>query len=423
VLLATACGTTPSPSPASSPSVAPSLASTPSTPSSPAASPTPAPSVDSAAVYTQIEGEVESIRGLRAKAPVARKVLDPAGMTKVVTDELEEGTDPVAQKATERALKALGLLPADASLQQLYLELLTSQVAGLYDPATKTMYVLSKAGAPGPVERVTFAHEFDHALQDQNFGHENLNVDQVGEGDRDLAHLSVAEGDATLLMSLWAGQHLTPAETLELLAASSDPKQLETLRTMPSILRETLLFPYQTGLAFISGLQASGGWDAVNGAFTRPPDSTEQLLHPEKYASREAVLPVDVPEDLAARLGTGWTLPLTDSLGEFQTRIWLRDVGKLAEINATNAAAGWGGDRLLVAEGPDGAWAVALVTRWDTPNDASAFEGAARTTVATLAGGGRVAEVRTSADGLVLVLIGENVQMVGRLASALGVAA
>jgi hypothetical protein len=409
------CGTAPtgSPPPATTPAPTPSTVASAPTPTSP----TPAASVDNATIYAQIESDVQAIRELRAKSPVDPKVVDAAAMTKKITDELAHGTPPAVEQATERAFKALGLLAPDASLQQLYLQLLTSQVAGLYDPTAKTLYVLSKQGALGPFERVTFSHEFDHALQDQNFGLEKLKVDAIGEGDRDLARLALPEGDATLLMSLWAQQHLTPAETIQLLAESQDPEQTRTLAAMPSILRETLLFPYTTGLQFVLGLQGSGGWAAVDAAYATPPASTEQLLHPDKYVSHEAVLPIDVPADLAKRLGPGWSVPLTDSLGEFQLRIWLRDVGKMSETTATNAAAGWGGDRIVVANGPAGAWAFALVSRWDSAAEATEFAAAAKTAVGKLADDASM----IGPDGdRVTVLVGSDQSSLSHLAAALG---
>jgi hypothetical protein len=119
------------------------------------------------------------------------------------------------------------------------------------------------------------------------------------------------------------------------------------------------------------------------------PASTEQILHPEKYTSNEAPVPVTLPADLATRLGTGWTVPLTDTFGEFQTGIWLRE-GGVAEPAASDAAAGWGGDRLAVMNGPEGGWAVAWQTAWDTAADAAAFDKAATTALAKAQGVGKV---------------------------------
>ena len=79
------------------------------------------------------------------------------------------------------------------------------------------MVVVSKSGAIGAIEKVTFAHEFTHALQDQHFGLEGIDVDAVGQGDRSLGRLALVEGDASLLMTHWLSGHLTAAEIEELL--------------------------------------------------------------------------------------------------------------------------------------------------------------------------------------------------------------
>jgi len=65
----------------------------------------------------------------------------------------------------------MGLLPPGTSLENLYVSLLGSQVAGYYDPATKQIYVVARNGTIGAVEKVHVARtRFTHALQDQNFG-------------------------------------------------------------------------------------------------------------------------------------------------------------------------------------------------------------------------------------------------------------
>ena len=129
-----------------------------------------------------------------------------------------------------------------------------------------------------------------------------------------------------------------------------------------SVLRESLLFPYIQGLGFVQGLQGAGGWQAVDDAFGKPPASSEQILHPEKYASHEAPITVALPKDLAARLGAGWKVPLEDTFGEFQLGIWLRGNTAIGTAGANDAAAGWGGDRVAVVDGPNGAWGVVLRT-------------------------------------------------------------
>jgi hypothetical protein len=382
VVLVAACGTsgpTASPgSPGPSPSPTGSLAP------NPTASEAATPVVDPATIYSTIEDQVVAIRGLQPKAAVSPTLLDDAGIKKLINDSFHKDNPADLMTANERIMKALGLLPANASLTDLYISLLGSQVAGLYSPDDKKLYVVSKSGGLGATEKVTFSHEFTHALQDQNFDIGKLQLDQIGQGDRSFARLSLVEGDATLTMSQWEVQHLTQAELGEILAASGDDASLKILLAMPPILRESLLFPYTLGLGFVQGMQSAGGWDAVNAAFAQPPDSTEQIIHPDKYFAHEKPIPVELPKALASGLGNGWKVGLEDSFGEFQMQVWLKQNTTVPAATAIDAAAGWGGDRVAVVDGPNGSWGVVLRTAWDSDRDAAEFESAATPIVSKL---------------------------------------
>jgi hypothetical protein len=126
-----------------------------------------------------------------------------------------------------------------------------------------------------------------------------------------------------------------------------------------------------------------GGYKGVDEAFGSPPDSTEQILHPEKYLDRETPIAVTVPADLPSKLGAGWSNGGSDTLGELQLRIWLTQ-GGVSTAAASRAAAGWGGDRVMLLDGLGGAAAVALITEWDTPADANEFAAAAKTALVGL---------------------------------------
>src|SRR5439155_453310 len=112
----------------------------------------------------------------------------------------------------------------------------------------------ANSGRIGPLENSTFSHAVTNALQHQNFDLGSLKLDEIGQGDRSLARLSLVEGDATLSMSSWQLTYLTPAEIGELLQAASSDESTKQLLAMPPILRESLLFPYVQGLAFVQGL-------------------------------------------------------------------------------------------------------------------------------------------------------------------------
>jgi hypothetical protein len=407
-----ACGVT---GPTATPSPSPTA---PPTPAQPTGSPTPPP--DPATVYAAIQKQVLAIRGLESKAPVDPKVLDDAALSEYVKAQFSKDNPTELVEANERLLKGLGLLPPDASLGELYIDLLSSQVAGLYNPEDKQLYVVSKTGALGPTEKVTFAHEYTHALQDQNFNLSGLKLDEPGEGDRAIARLSLVEGDATLVMTLWQIENLTQAEIFQMFSESLDPEITGALEKMPPILRESLIFPYTGGFAFTQRLQGLGGWEAVDEAFTNLPSSTEQIIHPEKYDAGEDPIRVDLPDDLAARMGPGWSVGLEDTLGEFQLKVWLAEAGEGTASGAQAAAAGWGGDRTVILDGPDGQFAIAIVSEWDNPADADEFAATADDVVGTLADPG---DVFASVGGTgVTVLIASSSDLVGRLADVLGLA-
>jgi hypothetical protein len=405
-LVSAACGSTaptatssaPSPSPSATPTGAPS-------PTSPApGSPSPAASADVAAIYDAIERQVAEIRGLKPDRPVARQSIDEAELRVMITEEFDRESPPAYVAANERLYKALGLIPADASLRDLTLDMLSGGVVGFYRNDQGKLYVVSKTGLPGVSERITFAHEYDHALQDQNFP---VFRDQHGildQSDRILARQAVYEGDATYLMALWAAAHFSAQEMLQLVAISADPAAQAVLDRTPSFLRTLLLYPYTTGLSFVQAAQVQGGWEGVNDLLRRMPASTEQILHPETYAANEAPVKVALPDDLAAQLGSGWSVPLEDTFGELQLGAWLSEAG-VAPATAKAAAAGWGGDRLAVVEGPSGAWGVVVETTWDTNSDAAEFADAAGVAVDGLEDPARIS---APAGKSVTIMIGSD---------------
>jgi hypothetical protein len=261
---------------------------------------------------------------------------------------------------------------------------------------------------------VTFAHEFTHALQDQSFDLNHFDLEEVGEGDRGLAVLSLIEGDATAVMTVWAQQNLSLVELLQLSQEASDPKALEILNNLPPIIREGALFPYQQGLTFVLALQAQGGEPAVDDGFDRPPVSTEQVIHFDKYEANEKPAAVTIDKGIAARMGPGWKESLQDTLGEFQLGVWL-GLGTDQQGLADQAAAGWGGDRVALYEGPNGAWGVLMTSAWDTEHDAREFRDAAQNTIA-----GTNSEGSVNLDGKrVTVVLGVNEEALASLGRAL----
>jgi hypothetical protein len=444
-LLVAACG-------ASNPTAAPATSTpgtpapgTPGTGATPAATPTPgtsaapaspsafacdqvagssaAPSqgldAASAAAYDTIEQQMQAIRGLQATSKVQRDVMDKAALCRFLTDKFNTDNPPELVRGTEVMYKQLGLLPEDASLKDLEIQLLTSQVAGLYDDETKRMYVISSSQEAGPVERFIYSHEYTHALTDQAFDLRKVAGTATDQSDRSYARAALIEGDATLAMTLWARNNLSAQELLQA-AGAADPASQAVLDSMPAILKDPLTFPYSSGLNLALGAYtAGGGYSGVDALYRNPPDSTEQVLHPDKLASREAPVQVAFPADLATRLGSGWKVSLQDTFGELLLGIILKDAGA---ANPDVAAAGWGGDRVALLEGPNGERAVVLDTAWDTAADATEFETAAGSLQAKLTGAGDAASVLHPDPKRVVVISATSPDTMGRVANVLGLA-
>ena len=409
-LVASACGNaTPTPS------ASPSASATASPP--PSASPSAQASGDLAAIYAAINQEVQALRGLQEKTPIAPTIVSPDEMTEVVRTSFDEDYPADELAADERLYHGLGLLPKDKKLKDVYIDLLESQVLGLYDPIDKSLYVLSEAGEVGAIEKVYYSHEYDHALQDQNFDLGAFTDGLLDETDEGLARQALVEGDAYVAMSYWLQQNLTPEEITAFITASADPESQQALQRIPPIVQAQLIFPALQGFQFVGGIQTTGDWPAVDAAFGDPPQSTEQVLHPDKFSAREAPIKVDLPDDLATRMGAGWSVVDEDTMGEHQTAIWLGS-GTIAA--ADDAAAGWGGDRITLMGGPDDAWAIAWHTVWDSDDDAAEFEVTAQAAVDKAGGPGRI--VPGEGGEHRWVVIGSDDTAMGKVANALGLA-
>ena len=329
----------------------------------PSGEPTPAPDE----VLAGVEAEVADIRDLAAADIGPPDLITRDALDRRLTERFEEEYRPEDAAADNVLLQGLGLLTADEDVAALQLQLLTGGVLGYYDPDARAMVVVTDAGLT-PEARVTYAHEYTHALQDSAFGMDTLDLQRHGDDDGAVAGLSLVEGDATTTMVLWAIDNLNPEEVLGI---SQTP--LPDTTGVPAWMIRLQEFPYLAGTDFTSRLYATGGFGAVDEAWADPPVSTEQILHFRAYTDDEQPVAVaDMAPDLAAR---GVTVMQATTLGEAMIGIWLDALG-MGEADANAAAAGWGGDRIWAVTGSDGSVGVVLRIAWDVKVDADQFASA-----------------------------------------------
>ena len=321
-----------------------------------------------AALRAQIESSVSQIRGLEPKKPVVTTLLTRNQLQqRVNSDLLEEYTDEDARKDA-LVLSSFDFLERDFDLAGLARDLYAEQIAGFYDPESGEFVVVSEDETLDAAEQLTHAHEFVHALQDQYFDLDFLRNDNLN-GDAAAALTALAEGEATQVETEYL---LSSNINLgDLLLVSLEALDSPVLNNAPPVIASQLTFPYTAGLQFAQTLVDQGGYAALNDAWANPPQSTEQILHPERYLAGDTPQIVTLPP-LTDTLGTGWTLLDEDVLGEFMLREYLGQ--QLNKNQVDTAATGWGGDRYATYYNEaDDALVTILRLSWDTAQDSAEF--------------------------------------------------
>lgn len=326
----------------------------------------------------QIEEQIIAIRGLQPKNDVMRGFMNPVELRQHVTEDFFEDYTTEDARDDANVLSVLGLLEPDFNLVEFYTDLYSEQIAGFYDQETKEMYVIQDNQFGGP-ERMTYAHEYVHALQDQTYDLENglnLNDESCEEDSERCAAISaLIEGDASSTESTWYEANATRQDCQEVTAFYST-FQSPVYDSAPEFMKQDFLFPYLQGKDFVEALIEKGGRAAVDSAYTNLPVSTEQILHPEKY-------PADVPEvidvpDLSAGLGDGWQEIDRGVMGEWYTYLILAygiDPSiRLDSDDASKAAAGWGGDTYAAYFNPElNQTMLVMQTVWENQTEAQEF--------------------------------------------------
>jgi len=254
--------------------------------------------------------------GLPIKKTVKRKLTSRdevvSYLTKHVNDE-----DTKRLRRSELVLKKFGLLPRDFNLETFLVALLREEVAGYYDPKTKTVNLLD--WVPMEEQEPVMAHELTHALQDQSIGLQKW----MKKGDKDLGEIrkdptpadiendemdnareAVIEGQAQAMMFQYAmaptghsianSPGLVNAMEEETLTGTPSTK---VFNDAPIFMKESLTFPYSYGMEFVVKLMQKGGKDkAFAGVLRNPPHTTRQIMEPETYLSGERIEPMRVPD-------------------------------------------------------------------------------------------------------------------------------
>jgi hypothetical protein len=332
--------------------------------------------------------------GLPVKHEVKRKLTSRDEVESYLTSHLND-EDTQRLRRSESVLKKFGLLPRDFNLETFLVALLKEEVAGYYDPKTKTVNLLD--WVPIEEQEPVMAHELTHALQDQE-----INLQKwMKKGEKDLAEIrkdptpadiendemdnareAVLEGQAQAMMFQYA---IAPTgHTITNSPAMVGAMQEETLTGTPGtkvfndapiFLKESLTFPYSYGMDFVIKVMQAGGKDrAFSAVLQNPPHTTRQIMQPEMYLSGEKIEPMRMPDfkhdfkdykkfDIGA-------------MGEFDVAVLMDQyVGKKLSKKVYPE---WRGGFYYAAKpksDPNAPMGLLYVSRWSNPEAAAEFAG------------------------------------------------
>ncbi len=364
-----------------------------------------------------VAAETARIRDLEPKNTVPAGIKTKADVKDLFVKEIDKEW---AEKGAgeERALKLFGLLPPEMDLKPWLADYMKDNVGGYYDTETKEFFTVAKeeekegAGAEDGAaeteadetdeddedeeksavekeleENFVMAHELTHAIDDQHFDFEAIEEAGDFSGDETLAFTALAEGSAmesSVDFLLWrlgapfstSGPLLSPlvrlldSQSMLSWAKEAGGEVGSELKDAPPIIERPLIFPYIEGWGFVNRIRSEFGWEGVNAAYRDPPESSEQILFPERYLDRrDRPVQIDLPDP-----PLGWESVHEETLGMYGTKVLL---ATLLDEGAAEDADGWDGDRYVVWKGPAGD-VLGWVSVWDYATDAKDFAGAYR---------------------------------------------
>jgi hypothetical protein len=308
------------------------------------------PGIDPAVVErlrTEVEELAEiaaEIRGLPFIDPPNVVFLTEGELAARVRAEFESELEPGEVEWTEAVLDLFGLLdPQEQPLMDLYLDLLSEQVLGLYVSDTKELLVRADVEDLSVLSKTTVVHELIHALTDQHFD-VGRRIDDLVAGDRfdeASAYLSLLEGEATYFQFVYIADYLSAADAVAL-ATEITGADSSALEETPYAISETLFFRYENGFDFALALVQEEGIEGFNDADRDPPTTTEQIAHPDRFFDAEPGLEVTLPPVTL----TGYEVVEESTWGELQL---LATFGQaIGEGAADQIGDGWGGDAYRV---------------------------------------------------------------------------
>jgi hypothetical protein len=333
----------------------------------------------SRAIFAEIDrtlDELGKISGLRLYKKVPSDLISKDKVNAFLKKKVKEVSTPNELRAEELALKKFGLVPPDFDLAQTTVDVLTEQAAAFYDYHAKKLFITD--WTPSTTREAALAHELAHALADQNFNLKRFIRKSRESDDEALARMAVMEGQATWLMSEFlarrTGETLVHnpalAERMNRLSDSGGSGEFPVFEGSPLYIRATLIFPYTGGMTFQQAVVDKDGKPAFAEVFQRPPVSTQQVLHPDKYFAQAKPAEVELPKP--PPYVRGYKGLIGGSFGELDHRVLLEQYAR--KPAAEEIAPHWRGGQYEIIENKKKGRAILLyASQWEDAEWARKF--------------------------------------------------
>jgi hypothetical protein len=322
--------------------------------------------------------ELTKISGMPLRHAVPCDFITKEKINDFLKKRVKEVAKPEEIRAEELTLKKFGLVPPDFDLAGSTVELLTEQAAAFYDYDRKKLFITEST--PSDSQEPVLAHELAHALADQSFNLGRFIRQGRKSDDGATARLAVMEGQATWIMSEFLarknGQSLKSSPALvEMMSNMSETGagQYPVFEKAPLYERVTLIFPYTKGMLFQNAVFQRDGQVGFAEVFRKPPLSTQQILHPDKYFAGVKPTQPELPNPQLK----GYKGLVGGSLGEIEHSILLEQYG--SKDRARELAPHWRGSTFALLENKKEARVVLVyAAEWDSEASARDYFAAYR---------------------------------------------
>jgi len=329
----------------------------------------------------EMTAELSQITGWKVERRVPSSMLTREDFRRFVDSRMKETESKDDVRAEEIVLKMFGFLPQNFDLAKETVDLVSEQAAAFYDYNKKRLFILDST-SEAVEQRVALVHELAHALADQHHPLGKYLKKGSPDDDESTARQAVMEGQATWLT--WAymskkngGKAEIPAAMIDQLTQSlgADGADFPVFTNAPLYMKESLVFPYDEGLKFQDAIFHRLGRAGFDQVFTRPPSSTQQILHPDAYLENrkpEDPDPPGIEEFVGKKDAKRFRVVAEGSLGEFDHSVLLRQY--LPEREGAEAASHWRGGTFRLYENKKEKYPVlTYVSDWDSPESAHLF--------------------------------------------------